>query len=213
MGVPKVLWIVGALAGGLAIGLALGLTGCSSAEEMHAPPTAAPSTDIPPRAASATAPAVDASTWDVYHDIRAAYDHRFHASWACLRAPSSCDRSYVLPGSAAAGHLEVTLAELIARDRFIGPEPVGYHQVEQIDVKPDGTAVVTACWWSTAVLYGAPIRPDEPPGPTNPHTVVSSTPEGGRQRDLLVRTAHGWALARVDALDTGSSVDPCGGES
>lgn len=196
----------------VSVALALGLSGCTDPPTMHTPPSAPSSTDTPYSAAPATAPAVSASTWDVHGDIRAAYDHRYRASWACLRAPSSCDRSYVLPGSAAAGHLEVALAELVARDRFIGSEPVGYHQVEHIDLLPDGSVAVTACWWSTAVLYGAPIRPDEPPGPTNPHTVVSSTPEGGRQRDLMVRTTAGWALARVDALDTGSPVDPCGGE-
>jgi hypothetical protein len=101
-------------------------------------------------------------------------------------------------------------AELVARDRHVGSEPIGYHKVEHIQIAADHrSAEVTACWWSTAVLYGAPIYSDRPPSVSNPLSLVTSTSEGGRQRDRFIIAEGAWLLVSSAALDQGFVEDPC----
>jgi hypothetical protein len=142
--------------------------------------------------------------------LRAAYRLRYESYWACLRAPENCDESYLRPESQAAQHMGAVREEMIARDRFVGPEPVGFYTLESVRISTDRhTAEVTACWWSTAVLYGAPIHPDLPVSLNNPSTLVTSTPEGGRQIDRFAWSGGRWLLTSSEALDAGFAQDPC----
>lgn len=146
----------------------------------------------------------------VEKEVRAAYQHRYESYWDCLRSPMACDESYLWPAGEAAQHMRAVRTEMVARDRFVGPEKAGYQQIEGVRISADRlTAEVTACWWSTAVLYGAPIYPDLPVGPDNPSTHVTSTPEGGRQRDRFMRSGDRWLLVSTEALDAGFAQDPC----
>ena len=145
-------------------------------------------------------------------ELRSAYASRYLSYWECLRSPMDCEDGYLLPGGPAGQHMAAVRTELTARDRFVGTEAVGYHVIEEIRFAPDRlSAEVTACWWSTAVLYGAPKIPDVPTGPSNPATLVTSTPEGGRQRDRFVYIGGQWLLHSSQALDNGFGIDPCGG--
>jgi hypothetical protein len=148
----------------------------------------------------------------VESEIRAAYQRRFEAYWECLRSPAVCDERYLLPASPAALHMAAVRAELVARDRRVGPEPVGYHRIEKVRVAADQrSAEVTACWWSTAILYGAPKYPDQPASSDNPLTLVTSTPHGGRQKDRFTYLNGNWLLVESAGLDDGFEVDPCQG--
>jgi hypothetical protein len=145
-------------------------------------------------------------------EIRSAYQTRYEAYWGCLRTPVDCDDSYLWPAGPAAQHMTTVRAELVARDRHVGSGPVGYHKVEQIQIAADlRIADVTACWWSTAILYGAPIYPELPVSADNPLSLVSSTPEGGRQRDRFLRHEGSWFLVSSTPLDQGFAGDPCNG--
>jgi hypothetical protein len=143
-------------------------------------------------------------------ELRVAYQDRFDGYWACLRSPEMCDESYLWPGGPAAQHMNAVRREMVARDRFVGSEDVGYYSIESVHISADQrSAEVAACWWSTAVLYGAPVRPDLPLSADNPSTFVTSTPEGGRQKDRFVRANGRWLLHATEALDGGFSQDPC----
>jgi len=145
-------------------------------------------------------------------EILAMYERRYEAYWECLRRPAICDESYLWPSGPAALQMAAVRSEMLARDRHVGSEPVGYHKVEQIQVSADQrSAEVISCWWSTAVLYGAPIHPNLPVSPQNPLTLVASTPEGGRQRDRFVSHEEAWLLISSTALDNGFAEDPCAG--
>ena len=158
-------------------------------------------------------PPSEASSSDlsaVENELRASYEIRYASYWECLRSPHDCDQSYLFPAGQAAQQISAVLSEMVARDRFVGPEAVGYHSIESLWISNDRRrAEVTACWWSTAVLYGAPVRPDLPAGPDNPNTLVTSTPEGGRQNDRFVWTQGQWLLVATEALDAGFAQDPC----
>jgi len=146
----------------------------------------------------------------IEEEVRGAYQHRYESYWDCLRSPMACDESYLWPAGEAAQHMRAVRTEMVARDRFVGPEDAGYQHVEGVRISADRmTAEVTACWWSTAVLYGAPIYPDLPVDPDNPSTLVTSTPEGGRQRDRFMRSGDRWLLVSTEALDAGFAQDPC----
>jgi hypothetical protein len=146
----------------------------------------------------------------VENELRASYEIRYVSYWECLRSPQDCDQSYLLPTGQAAQQISVVLNEMVLRDRFVGPEAVGYHTIESLWISSDQRrAEVTACWWSTAVLYGALVRPDLPAGPENPFTLVTSTPEGGRQKDRFVWSEGRWLLVATEALDAGFAQDPC----
>jgi hypothetical protein len=145
-------------------------------------------------------------------DVNSAYQRRYEAYWECLRTPVDCDNSYLWPTGTAALHMAAVRAEMVARDRYVGPEPVGYYKVEQIQIAADQrSAEVIACWWSTAVLYGAPIYPDLPISRLNPSSLVTSTPEGGRQLDRFNYSDGAWLLVSSTALDQGFGEDPCSG--
>jgi hypothetical protein len=145
-----------------------------------APPTTTPTTDTTPPPSAPTIPLDD--------QIRAAYDERYHGYWACLRAPLECDTSYVLEGSGSATALQDTMQGLADRGRFVGDDDVGYYVIESITVNGD-KATVTACWWSTAVLYTGPADPSRPIGPDNPPTIVNDTPGSARLTDTF-RSGH-----------------------
>jgi hypothetical protein len=145
-------------------------------------------------------------------EISLAYQRRYEAYWECLRTPVDCDDSYLWPTGSAALHMAAVRAEMVARDRYVGSEPVGHYVVEQIHIAADQrSAEVTACWWSTAVLYGAPIYPDLPISRLNPSSLVTSTPEGGRQLDRFNYSDGAWLLVSSIALDQGFGEDPCSG--
>lgn len=173
---------------------------------------------LPPPAATTTTTTTpgDATTTstepeDLEASVRAAYEHRYQSYWACLRSPHDCDLSYLLPGSPAEINMREGLIALVNRDRYVGPDDVGYYKIDSIAFDVSGAeATVTACWWSTAVLYGAPVDSNRDPGPDNPPTVVADTPVGARQADLLVRSGGTWLFAEGTPLDSGYAEDPCG---
>lgn len=146
----------------------------------------------------------------IEQEIRLAYQRRYESYWDCLRSPIACDESYLWPAGEAAQHMQFVRNEMVARDRFVGPEDVGYLRIGNVKISADlRRSEVTACWWSTAALYGAPIYPDLPVGPDNPSTHVTSTPEGGWQRDRFIRSGDRWLLVSTEALDAGFAQDPC----
>jgi hypothetical protein len=178
----------------------------STTTSTTAPPTTSP-TNVTNSAASTTeAPAP--TTIAVDDQVRAAYDDRYNGYWACLRAPLACDTSYVLEGSGSADALQATMQGLADRGRFVGDDDVGYYVIEAISVAGD-TATVTACWWSTAVLYTGPADPTRPVSPDNPPTVVNDTPDSGRQTDQFVLTNSRWLLVSSQILDEGSETNSC----
>jgi hypothetical protein len=145
-------------------------------------------------------------------ELRTAYQRVFDGYWACLRAPSSCDMSWLAEGSRAAVTMQGTLQALIDRDRFVGRDDVGTFVVEHVSVDAAGDrAEVTACWTMYAVLYGAPADPTAPAGPSNPPTIVNNTPGSARQRDVVVRDGDTWDVAESVALDVRAEVDLCSG--
>jgi hypothetical protein len=165
-----------------------------------APPTTTPTTDTTPPPSAPTIPLDD--------QIRAAYDERYHGYWACLRAPLECDTSYVLEGSGSATALQDTMQGLADRGRFVGDDDVGYYVIESITVNGD-KATVTACWWSTAVLYTGPADPSRPIGPDNPPTIVNDTPGSARLTDTFRQDTSGyWRLAAASTQEL-SGEDEC----
>jgi hypothetical protein len=191
----------------------------TTAETTTTPASAVPepgstttSTTAPPTTAVAagaiTTDASTSTTIPVEDEVRAAYDERYHGYWACLRAPLACDTSYVLEGSGSAEALQVTMQGLADRGRFVGDDDVGYYVIESINVDGD-QATVTACWWSTAVLYTGPADPTRPIGPDNPPTVVNDTPDSGRQADRFVLVNGRWLLVGSEILDEGSETNSC----
>ncbi len=193
--------------------------GAPVAQDFAANPSQPATSDLPdspsPRKMTSvpvetTAPKLEPPTFQIENEIRAAYTRRYAAYWECLRTPVDCDDSYLWPGGPAALHMAAVRAELVARDRHVGSEPIGYHKVEHIQIAADHrSAEVTACWWSTAVLYGAPIYSDRPPSVSNPLSLVTSTSEGGRQRDRFIIAEGAWLLVSSAALDQGFVEDPC----
>jgi hypothetical protein len=204
-------------------GLGVCLFGCSSpvptAGPNHPPHTSLSDVGSPPSTREMASPFIDTLTTGpppisspLATEILLMYERRYEAYWECLRAPAICDESYLWPSGPAALQMAAVRSEMLARDRHIGSEPVGYHKVEQIRISADQrSAEVISCWWSTAVLYGAPIQPDLPVSPHNPLTLVASTPEGGRQSDRFVFHEGSWLLISSTALDAGFAEDPCTG--
>jgi hypothetical protein len=198
------------------------ILGCSTAKppEIAAEPTTPITTSDsltwpPPREMTSVPTHTTASQSEALHspiatEIRATYKRRYEAYWECLRRPVACNDSYLWPAGPAAQHMASVRSEMVARDRHVGSEPVGYYRVEQIQITTDQrSAEVTACWWSTAVLYGAPIYPDLPLSEANPLSLVTSTPEGGRQRDRFLLSDGAWLLVSSTPLDQGFAEDPC----
>lgn len=224
------------LSGGItAVAIALGLVGCSGGSDATASPdptdvttTAAPTTTTPTLTTPATESVPPSTTMPEptttlsvnttaavttpltpEDQVREAYQGIYDGYWACLRAPLACDTSWLLEGSPSAAAMTNTMQALVDRDRYVGDDDVGYYVIESIEFLDDATAEVTACWWSTAVLYGAPIDPDRPAGPDNPATVVNNTPGSGRQVDRLTRDGAAWPLSSSESIDVGFREDVC----
>lgn len=152
---------------------------------------------------------VDATADERDRAIRSAYQFRYDSYWACLRSPDECDTSYLLVGGPAEAAMQQTLEALSIRGRAVGDDPVGYFVIDRIVHEDLDTVTVTACWWSTAVLYGPPIDPTRPVSPSNPRTVANDVPDGGRQADRFVRVGDAWRLELSTVLDDGFGEDPC----
>ena len=148
----------------------------------------------------------------VEDELRLAYQRAYDGYWACLRTPLDCDTSWQVDGGPSAVAMHGTMQALADRDRFVGPDPLGYFVIEHIAVDPSGDrAEVTACWWSTAVLYGAPADPTRPASTDNPPTIVNNTHSSGRQTDVFVRADGTWPKIESHALDDGWEHDTCAG--
>jgi hypothetical protein len=152
------------------------------------------------------------ATTSVEDELRLAYQRAYDGYWACLRAPLNCDTSWLVEGGPSAVAMQGTMQALADRARFVGPDDVGYFVIEHIAVDPSGErAEVTACWWSTAVLYGAPADPTRPAGPDNPPTIVNNTHSSGRQLDVFTEGAGAWQQREGELLDDGWEYDTCAG--
>lgn len=184
--------------------------------------TPAPTTTTTTTSTTTTAPTTTTSTTttvpeptleDLEAEVAAAYQAIYDGYWECLRSPLDCDTSWLVEGSPSFEAMQATMQGLADRGRYVGDDPVGYFVIESIEFDESRTeATVVTCWWSTAVLYGAPIDPTQPPGPDNPATVVNNLPSSGFQSQVLVLDRETWRTSSGMLLDDGSDVDVCGGE-
>lgn len=149
---------------------------------------------------------------DLEAEIAAAYQERFDGYWACLRSPSTCDTSWLAPGSPSEQAMLTTIEALVDRNRFVGDDDVGYFVIESVEVSDSRTqASVLSCWWSTAVLYTTPADPSRPAGQDNPPTIVNNTPSSGRQVDEFVLVDGRWLLSSGRLVGDDYEEDQCGG--
>ena len=97
-------------------------------------------------------------------EVKAQYLQFADAYWACLRAPDKCDPAAMTAstGSARAA-LTKTLQDLVSGGLFAGTDDPGYVVVELVKLTGPTTAIVSACWWDTGVLYGPPAEAGGPP--------------------------------------------------
>lgn len=178
-----------------------------------AAPTAIPSTTTIATTTTTSTTVPESSLDDLEAEIAAAYEERFDGYWECLRAPAECRFGYLLPGSPSDEGMRRTIAELMARDRFVGDENVGYFVIQSVDIADSETeATVVSCWWSTAVLYTTPADPSRPMGPDNPPTIVNNTPGSTFLRDdFAFAETKGWLLQASASLEQFPEENRCAG--
>lgn len=122
---------------------------------------------------------------------------RYHEHyWTCLRAPAACDPARATVAGSAAFDDLATLARTFADNRlFVGPEDPGSIEIESVEIG-DQRAVVTACWWTTAVLYQRSPVEGEPP------VAQTASPRSGRETYEVVAQGgpEAWSVRRADRI-------------
>jgi hypothetical protein len=156
----------------------------SSTTAVAASTTATPTTTVAPVTTIAVTSTSTTLAPDV--EVKAQYLQFAEAYWACLRAPDNCDpaatTASVGPARAA---LTKTLQDLVSGGLFAGTDDPGYVVVESVKLTGPTTAIVSACWWDTGVLYGPPAEAGGPPLVVNnlratSRYVATMQLEGGR---------------------------------
>ena len=133
-------------------------------------------------------------------EVKAHYLQLADAYWACLRAPDKCDPAATTASAGPArAALTKTLQDLVSGGLFAGTDDPGYVLVESVKLTGPTTAIVSACWWDTGVLYGPPAEAGGPPLVVN-----NLRPHRATKQRCNLKVGAGWSQKK--SASSGSEV-------
>lgn len=161
-----------------------------------------PSTTLPTTTTATTLPTPTTEAPDV--GVERDYLAFVNGYWLCLQMPDACDPSALnAPGSGAADALANTVRDMAGGELYMGAEPVGYAVVESVELSDSETAVVVACWWDTAVLYGPAVSAGSLP------VVLNDLKVTARYESEMQLVDGIWKLTTEKLLERIEGVNQC----